>query len=220
MSADDYRHCETLVREADKDRFLSALFAPAARRDALFALYAFHVEIARIPQLAREPFAAAIRLQWWRDALNGERPEEAAANPVSAALIDALSVAKVSAAPLIDYLDLQRSIVFGENAADTDAAIFLVAAHLLGAPDTALAKVATNAGFAYAFATQRKSPDIARDNYNAFRLQADMLPRAAKAAFLPAALVPLLLRRPDASQWQRQIALLRTVWFGFPKLRR
>ncbi len=30
-----------LVREADKDRFLSALFAPAMRRDALFALYAF-----------------------------------------------------------------------------------------------------------------------------------------------------------------------------------
>ena len=56
MSADDYRHCETLVRDADKDRFLSALFAPAARRDALFALYAFHVEITRIPLLAREPF--------------------------------------------------------------------------------------------------------------------------------------------------------------------
>ena len=124
MSADDYRHCETLVRDADKDRFLSALFAPAARRDALFALYAFNVEIARIPQMAREPFAAAIRLQWWRDALNGERPGEAAAHPVAAALNDALAAAQVSPAPLIEYLDVQRAIVFGEDATDSDAAIF------------------------------------------------------------------------------------------------
>ena len=220
MSADDYRHCETLVREADKDRFLSALFAPAERRDALFALYAFHVEIARIPQLAREPFAAAIRLQWWHDALNGERPEEAAANPVSAALIDALGAARVSVAPLVEYLDLQRSIVFGENVVDSDAAIFLVAAHLLGADDAALAKAANNAGLAYALATLRKSPDVARDNYNAFRLQVDKLPRKALPAFLPAALVPLLLRHPDGPQWRRQLTLLRAMWFGYPKLRR
>src|SRR5262245_24804275 len=114
MSADDYRYCEQLVREADKDRFLSALFAPAERRDALFALYAFHVEIARIPRMAHEPFAAAIRLQWWRDALNGERPEEAAASPVAAALIDALAIFRVSPAPLIDDLDARHVAIFEE----------------------------------------------------------------------------------------------------------
>ena len=27
--ADDFDYCETLVREADKDRFVAALFAPA-----------------------------------------------------------------------------------------------------------------------------------------------------------------------------------------------
>jgi phytoene/squalene synthetase len=220
MSADDYRHCEALVREADKNRFLSALFAPVARRDALFALYAFHVEIARVPLLAREPFAVAIRLQWWRDALGGERPGEAAAHPVAAALIDALSVFEVSPAPLIDYLDVKRAMTFGETAADSDAAIFLVAARLLGATDPSLTMAANHAGAAYALVVERRTPGVARDSYNAFRPQSDTLPKAAFAAFLPAALVPLLLRHPDAPQWRRQIAMLLAAWFGFPKIRR
>lgn len=216
MSADDYRHCETLVREADKDRFLSALFAPAARRDALFALYAFNVEITRIPLLAHESFAAAIRLQWWRDALNGERPGEAAAHPVAAALIDALTVANVSPEPLIEQLDLKRAIVFGEEVADSDAAIFLVAARLLGISHELLAAAAEHAGLAYALALHGESQDIARQRYVAFRPLLDELPKTSVAAFLPAALVPLLVRWPRAPQWRRQFTLLRAVWFGFP----
>ena len=35
------------VRRHDPDRFLCALFAPPARRDALFALVAFNHELAR-----------------------------------------------------------------------------------------------------------------------------------------------------------------------------
>ena len=37
---DDFETCEALVREADKDRFVSTLFAPAAHRRALYALLA------------------------------------------------------------------------------------------------------------------------------------------------------------------------------------
>ena len=48
-----YRHCENLVRAADKDRYLATLFAPADRRDALFALYAFSHEIATVRDRAR-----------------------------------------------------------------------------------------------------------------------------------------------------------------------
>src|SRR5918997_5524748 len=57
------------VRRHDPDRFLCALFAPAARRDALFALIAFNHELARAREAARNPMAALIRLQWWRDAV-------------------------------------------------------------------------------------------------------------------------------------------------------
>ena len=83
---ENYRHCEALVRAADKDRFLATLFAPADKRGPLFALYAFNAEIASVRDRAREPMPGEIRLQWWRDVINGERTGEAAANPIAAAL--------------------------------------------------------------------------------------------------------------------------------------
>ena len=58
-----------LARAADYDRYLSALFAPAERREALFALIAFNHEIARIPEAVSEPMLGRIRLQWWRETL-------------------------------------------------------------------------------------------------------------------------------------------------------
>jgi phytoene synthase len=83
---DAFAHCEALVRAADRERFLTALFAPANRRNALFALYAFNIEIARVREAAREPLAGEIRLQWWSDALAGSARGDAEANPVMAAL--------------------------------------------------------------------------------------------------------------------------------------
>lgn len=58
-----------LVRQADYDRYLVALFAPASRREALFALIAFNYELARIADLVSEPMLGEIRLQWWREAI-------------------------------------------------------------------------------------------------------------------------------------------------------
>jgi phytoene synthase len=88
---DALAHCEALVRASDKDRFLSALFAPAEHRGALLALYAFNVEVARIPELVNEPLAGEVRLQWWHEALAGDRPGEARAHPVALALLDVTS---------------------------------------------------------------------------------------------------------------------------------
>ncbi len=55
------------MRRHDHDRFQTALFAPAARREALFALYAFNYEIARVRESVTQPMLGQIRLQWWRD---------------------------------------------------------------------------------------------------------------------------------------------------------
>jgi phytoene synthase len=77
-----------IVREADRDRYLSVLFAPEPKRQALFALYAFNVEIARVRDLVREPLPGEIRLQWWRDAILGNTP--AAGHPTAEALLRAI----------------------------------------------------------------------------------------------------------------------------------
>ena len=70
MSADAVAQ---LVRTADPDRYLSALFAPADKRPLLLALYAFNIEIARVADTVREPMMGEIRLEWWRETLAGAK---------------------------------------------------------------------------------------------------------------------------------------------------
>jgi phytoene synthase len=115
--------CESEVREFARDRYLATLFAPAERRADLHALYAFDIEIARIPLLTHEPMAGEVRLQWWREALQGEREEEARANPVTAALSTMLARSpNVERAPLIAMLDARTADLYGD-ATETVAAL-------------------------------------------------------------------------------------------------
>jgi phytoene synthase len=65
--ADGLSPVAALVRRHDRDRFQTALFAPIHRREALFALYAFNYEIARVRESVTEPVLGQIRLQWWRE---------------------------------------------------------------------------------------------------------------------------------------------------------
>ncbi|WP_164831809.1 squalene/phytoene synthase family protein, partial [Mesorhizobium sp. M7A.F.Ca.CA.004.05.2.1] len=55
------------VRAADHDRYLTALYAPDDKRDALFSLYAFNAEIAGIRDRIHEALPGEVRLHWWRD---------------------------------------------------------------------------------------------------------------------------------------------------------
>jgi len=82
----DFDHVRDLVRTRDRDRYLASLFADAQHRDGLWALYSFSSEIGRVRDLVRDPLPGEIRLQWWRDFLEGQGHGETAANPVAAAL--------------------------------------------------------------------------------------------------------------------------------------
>jgi phytoene synthase len=75
-----------LVRRHDPDRFLTALFAAADRRDELMVLYAFNHELARAREVASEPPLALIRLQWWREVVEGEQRRHEVASPLSQAI--------------------------------------------------------------------------------------------------------------------------------------
>jgi hypothetical protein len=78
--------------------------------------------------------------------------------------------------------------------------------------------VADDAAKAVTFAMDASTAADARKAYLAFRAQPAALPEQALPAFLGVALVPLLLKRPAAPQWRRQLALLRAAHFGFAKL--
>ena len=75
------------VRAADHDRYLSALYAPAEKRDALLALYAFNAEIAGVRDRIREALPGEVRLQWWRDVIKSDAPDAGAGHPLAEALM-------------------------------------------------------------------------------------------------------------------------------------
>src|SRR5580693_257809 len=70
IDADRLSPVAALVRRHDRDRYQTALFAPADRREALFALYAFNYEIARVRESVTQPMLGQIRLQWWREVVD------------------------------------------------------------------------------------------------------------------------------------------------------
>jgi 15-cis-phytoene synthase len=153
---DAFAYCAELVREGDRDRYLTTLFAPAERRDALAALYAFNLEISRVRELAREPLPGEIRLQWWLDVLGGERAEEASANPVAAALLTAIERHRLPAAKLADIIEARRFDLYEEPlphiadleiyASRTSSALIALAAQILGVDAVTAAEPA---GIAY-----------------------------------------------------------------------
>ena len=159
---ENYRHCEELVRAADKDRFLASLFAPADKRRSLLALYAFNIEAAGVRDRAREPMPGEIRLQWWRDVINGEREGEAAANPVAAALIETFARFGLPKEPILHLIEAHAFDLYDDPmptldalegyGSKTDSALIRLAARIvLGNDDDALRRAAEPAGIAMAF---------------------------------------------------------------------
>ena len=72
MTSDDAAiYCLEQVRRDDRDRYVATLLAPAPARDALFALYAFNLEIAKTRETVSEALLGEIRLQWWRETIDG-----------------------------------------------------------------------------------------------------------------------------------------------------
>lgn len=82
--------CAQQARRLDHDRYLCALFAPKERRPALFALYAFNIEVAKVREIVSEATLGEIRLQWWRDALDDIYAARPSQHPVALGLAAAV----------------------------------------------------------------------------------------------------------------------------------
>ncbi len=109
-----YAHCRDLVRAADKDRFLATLFAPADRRDHLYALYAFNIEIARVREMVSDALPGEVRLQWWSEALAGCGHGEVGRHPVAAALLETIDRFVLPAETFIDMVEARSFDLYDE----------------------------------------------------------------------------------------------------------
>lgn len=162
--ADAYRHAAAIARSHARDEWLAALYAPAAGRDALFALTAFDHEIRGALLRARDPRLAEIRLAWWREAVLGNREGEAAGSPTALAMRGAIAAFSLPARPVEAMLDARLEEIAPERrltlaefedryAAGSEGARLELATRIaVGGPDLDTAEARGPAGAAIALA--------------------------------------------------------------------
>jgi len=114
-----YDDCIATLRSTDIDRYLACLLMPEDKRGAVAALYAFNAELARIRDVIREPLPGEIRLQWWRDMLEGGGAGDSLANPLAAGLIGAIDDYRLPRAPLVAMTEARIFDLYDDPMANT-----------------------------------------------------------------------------------------------------
>ena len=156
-----YRSCKALARQVDRDRYLSALFASKEKRRYLFSIAAFNFEIARIRDHVTEPMIGELRLQWWRDAVDGRAAGDATRSPIASALIDTIKHFDLPRAYFHEIIDARAFDLYGDPMPtlarletylnSTSTSLMQLGAQILAGKETAdTAEVAAHAGRAYA----------------------------------------------------------------------
>lgn len=156
----DFHHAADIVRQYDKDRYLSALLAPEVHRDGLMALYAFNAEIARVRENVSEPLPGEVRLQWWRDLFEGTEHGAVASNPVANALLRTVETYNLPITGLISMVEARIFDLYNDPmpslndlegyAGETVSGLFQLACYILNnGDDPGTSTAAGHAGVAY-----------------------------------------------------------------------
>ncbi|HEY2892072.1 MAG TPA: phytoene/squalene synthase family protein [Dongiaceae bacterium] len=215
--AQENSYCGALLRRHDADRYLTALFAPGERREALFALYAFNLEIARMREAVSEPMMGLIRLQWWRDALAEVAQGKARAHEVVRPLAAAIAAHNLSL-PLFERLiaarerdldpappvDLESLVAY---ARESSGVLTELALEILGMPTAGQRDAGQAAGIAWSLTGLLRAVPFHASQRRVF-LPADLLREAGMTAgqlvergFQPA-LIPVIKAVADeAGRW-------------------
>ena len=163
MSEGGHDEIMAVAQGGEVDRYYAALLAPEIDRSDLIAVAAFAAEMRRIPGLVKEPMMGEIRLQWWRDTIDGfatDATDEGA--PVAGTMVAALARAvrrHALARPVLQAMTEARAFdlysdpmpdeaSFRGYLAKTESAPFALALKICGADDVPAA-LADHAGRAY-----------------------------------------------------------------------
>ncbi|QBK30643.1 phytoene/squalene synthase family protein [Roseitalea porphyridii] len=176
------------LREADRERYLSVLFAPEGHRAALAALFLFNAETARLRDIVSEPLPGEIRLQWWREVIDGDRADEAGQHPLAAPLLETINRYDLPATALDNLLEARIFDLYDDPMpsrtdlegylGETASALIQMACQILdggAAPPTADA--AGHAGVAYGIANLIRQMPVHRARGQVY-LPADLLAAA------------------------------------------
>lgn len=161
MSTHPLSYCADQVRRHDPDRFITALFAPPDAREDLLALYAFNLEIAKTREIVSEPLIGRIRLQWWRETIEGIYAGDARHHQVVQPLASAIKRTGLSSTLFERLIDARErdfddappeSLTALEAYAEgTSSALLILALEVLGVRDDAAMRAARGVGIGWAF---------------------------------------------------------------------
>ena len=153
-------YCGAEVRRHDPDRFLTALFAPAERREHLFALYAFNLEVARTREMVSEALLGRMRLAWWRETIDEIYAGHPRRHEVASALAQAVARARLSRSHFDRLIDareadlddappasLEALVSYAEA---TSSSVVALALEVLGVRGEAATAAAREVGIAWA----------------------------------------------------------------------
>ncbi len=189
-----------LVSHEDRDRFLTAQFAPPAVRPDVLALYAFNIEVGKIRESVSETLVGAMKLQWWRDLVatiydRGAAPSPEAlagtplkGNPVVEALAAAIFRGKLTRGYFDTLLDARardleedppRDVMELETYAEgTSATLTWLVLEALGVRDEASRAAGRHVGIAWALTGLLRAV-LYHARVNRFLLPADLMDKAA-----------------------------------------
>ena len=160
-------YCAQEVRQHDKCRYLTALLAPPEERAALFALFAFNIEIAKAGDVTSEAMLGEIRLTWWREAIDelcDGKPRDHLVIQALAEVLQRKSIDKSEFDALIKsrIQDLEderfaRTADLGRYAEESGGRLSLMAVEMLGRTDAATRDAAWDIGTAWALIGMMRS---------------------------------------------------------------
>ncbi|CAN1565535.1 ERG9 Phytoene/squalene synthetase [Rhabdaerophilaceae bacterium] len=161
VSQDDaFEACRQVVRAEDPDRYAAILFAPAAKRPYLFALYGFNCEIARIRETVSEALPGEIRQQWWREALSC-KVQDAVNHPVASSLLMTMARFRLPPEPFLSLIEARGFDLYDDPmptwldlegyCGETSSALIRLASIILAeGEDPGSAELCGHAGITYA----------------------------------------------------------------------
>lgn len=155
-----HRYCAEQVQRMDPDRYATTMFAAPRDRAALHALYAFNLEIARTRERVSQPVIGQMRLQWWRDSIEGIYAGAPRRHEVVAALADTVEARRLDRNLLDDLVDAREADLDDQAPATlgdmihyaeaTSAPLVVLALQALGVRNEAAEQAARDVGTAWA----------------------------------------------------------------------
>ncbi|XP_065524697.1 NADH dehydrogenase (ubiquinone) complex I, assembly factor 6 isoform X2 [Lathamus discolor] len=159
----DVQYCAELVRKRDYEGFLCSLLLPAESRTSAFALRAFNVELAQIKDSITQKTTGLMRMQFWRDAVEGIYCDNPPHQPIATELWRAVkrhNLTKMWFMKIIDereknlddrpYRNIQELEKYAEN---TQSALLYLTLEMLGVRNVNADHAASHIGKAQGIVT-------------------------------------------------------------------